>query len=146
MRRPPSSATSTSIRPKCWISNSKKWRNIEKLLAAIASGNANEINSLAHNGVGVSANCGIVALVVPLRQLERLGHENQLNGAAAPSAQIDQAFARVKLFLKEHLELVPDLSLKKAASNAPSWVVNFAVVRGGVQRCEMVASWVASRP
>jgi CheY-like chemotaxis protein/HPt (histidine-containing phosphotransfer) domain-containing protein len=80
--------------------------NIERLRIAIASGNANEVNSLAHNGVGVSATCGIVALVEPLRQLERLGHEKQLNGAAALSAQIDQEFARVRLFLKENLELV----------------------------------------
>ena len=80
--------------------------NIEKLRAAIASGNANEINSLAHNSVGASANCGIVALVAPLRQLERLGRENQLNGAAALSAQIDHEFARVRPFLKENLALV----------------------------------------
>jgi HPt (histidine-containing phosphotransfer) domain-containing protein len=80
--------------------------NIERLRIAIASGNANEVSSLAHTGVGVSANCGIVALVGPLRKLERLGHENQLNGAAALSAQIDQEFARVRHFLKENLELV----------------------------------------
>ena len=80
--------------------------NIEKLRAAIASGNGSEVNSLAHNGAGVSANCGIVALVAPLRRLERLGHENQLNGAAVLSAQIDQELARVRLFLKENLETV----------------------------------------
>jgi signal transduction histidine kinase/CheY-like chemotaxis protein len=80
--------------------------NIGKLRAAIASGNANEINLLAHNVVDVSANCGIVALVAPLRELERLGRDNQLDGSAALSAQIDREFARVRLFLKENLELV----------------------------------------
>ena len=80
--------------------------NLGKLLAAIASGNANEIMLLAHNAAGVSANCGIVALVAPLRELERLGREDQLNGVEVLSAQVDQEFDRVRLFLKENLEPV----------------------------------------
>jgi hypothetical protein len=48
----------------------------------------------------------MVALVEPLRALERMGRENQLAGAATVNAQVCQEFERVKLFLQENLEPV----------------------------------------
>jgi PAS domain S-box-containing protein len=80
--------------------------SLEKLVMAIESGNAVEVDMIWHNCAGVSANCGMVALVEPLRALERMGRENQLAGAATVNAQVCQEFERVKLFLQENLEPV----------------------------------------
>jgi PAS domain S-box-containing protein len=51
-------------------------QSFKKLDAAIASGNAGEVNLIAHNCAGANANCGITALIQPLRELERLSSEN----------------------------------------------------------------------
>lgn len=79
--------------------------NLEKLDAAIAAGNAREVDMLAHNCAGVSATCGAVAVVEPLRELERMGRENQLGGAAALHEQTQREFARIRLFLQERLKI-----------------------------------------
>ena len=80
--------------------------NLPKLTAAIEAGNAGDVDLIAHNCAGSSANCGMVALVEPLRNLERMGRENQLEGASALAVQISREFERVKLFLNENLEQV----------------------------------------
>jgi len=72
-----------------------------KLDAAIAGANAEEINLIAHNCAGTSANCGMIALVNPFHELERISRENQLMGAADLSAVVTLEFERVKLFLAE---------------------------------------------
>jgi PAS domain S-box-containing protein len=72
-----------------------------KLDAAIAGANAEEINLIAHNCAGTSANCGMIALVNPFHELERMSRENQLMGAADLSAVVTLEFERVKLFLAE---------------------------------------------
>jgi HPt (histidine-containing phosphotransfer) domain-containing protein len=72
-----------------------------KLDAAIAGDNAEEINLIAHNCAGTSANCGMIALVNPFHELERMSRENQLMGAADLSAVVTLEFERVKLFLAE---------------------------------------------
>jgi two-component system, sensor histidine kinase and response regulator len=80
--------------------------NLEKLTAAIEAGNAGDVDLIAHTCAGSSANCGMVAVVEPLRNLERMGRENQLEGAVILGAQINKEFERVKLFLNENLEQV----------------------------------------
>jgi PAS domain S-box-containing protein len=80
--------------------------NLEKLTAAIEAGNAGDVDLIAHTCAGASANCGMVAVVEPLRDLERMGRENQLEGAVILGAQINKEFERVKLFLNENLEQV----------------------------------------
>jgi signal transduction histidine kinase/DNA-binding response OmpR family regulator len=72
-----------------------------KLDAAIADGNAEQIDLIAHNCAGASANCGMSALVSPMRELERMGRENQLMGASNMSVHVGAEFARIKLFLAE---------------------------------------------
>jgi CheY-like chemotaxis protein/HPt (histidine-containing phosphotransfer) domain-containing protein len=79
-------------------------RSLEKLSAAIEAGNAQEVDLIAHNCAGTSANCGMTAVIAPLRELERMGRENQLAGAAVLSAQVSSEFERVQLFLAENLE------------------------------------------
>jgi len=78
--------------------------NLIKLDTAITFGNAGEVDLIAHNCAGASANCGMVAVVDQLRELERMGRENQLRGAAPMSAQVGIEFERIKLFLAEKFE------------------------------------------
>jgi HPt (histidine-containing phosphotransfer) domain-containing protein len=72
-------------------------------MAAIAAGNASEVDLIAHNCAGTSANCGMVAVVQPLRELERMGREGCLDGAKALGRQVFSEFERVKVFLKDNL-------------------------------------------
>jgi CheY-like chemotaxis protein/HPt (histidine-containing phosphotransfer) domain-containing protein len=80
--------------------------NLIKLDAAIASDNAGEVDLIAHNCAGTSANCGMVAVVEQLRELERMGRENQLGGAAVLSATVGIEFERIKGFLDERFTAV----------------------------------------
>ena len=80
--------------------------NLEKLTAAIEDGNAGELDSIAHNCAGTSANCGMVAVVQPLRELERMGREGSLAGAEALGRQVVSEFQRVKVFLRDNLATV----------------------------------------
>jgi CheY-like chemotaxis protein/HPt (histidine-containing phosphotransfer) domain-containing protein len=77
--------------------------NLEKLTAAIEAGNAGEVDLIAHNCAGTSANCGMVAVVKPLRELERLGRAGSLVGAAALGRQAVSEFERLRVFLQENL-------------------------------------------
>ncbi len=45
----------------------------------------------------------MVAVVGPLRELERMGREGSLNGAEALGRQVVSEFQRVKLFLLDNL-------------------------------------------
>jgi len=81
--------------------------SLEKLRLAVEAGDASEIHLIAHNSGGTSANCGMTAMVSPLRELERMGREKQLSGATVLNAQVCLEFERVKLFLEEHLQKVP---------------------------------------
>jgi PAS domain S-box-containing protein len=80
--------------------------SLTKMNGAIAAGDAVEVDLIGHNCAGVSANCGIVALVGPLRELERMGRENQLAGAAKLCTHVVREFERVKAFLQESMEQV----------------------------------------
>ena len=77
--------------------------NLEKLTAAIEAGNARELDLIAHNCAGTSANCGMVAVVRPLRELERMGRQGSLAGAEALGRQVLSEFQRVKVFLRDSL-------------------------------------------
>jgi len=77
--------------------------NLKKLETAIAAGNAAEVNLLAHNSAGTSANCGMVALIEPLKELERMGREGSLDGAELVGQRALSEFERVKSFLDANL-------------------------------------------
>jgi len=77
--------------------------SLKRLNAAIAIGDASEIDLIAHNCSGVSANCGMDAVVTRLRELERMGRENQLIGAAQLCAEVEREFGRIKVFLQDEL-------------------------------------------
>ncbi|HXI74594.1 MAG TPA: PAS domain S-box protein, partial [Pyrinomonadaceae bacterium] len=52
--------------------------SLQKLDAAITAQDSREIELIAHNCVGTSANCGMVAVVEPLRGLETASREGRL--------------------------------------------------------------------
>jgi HPt (histidine-containing phosphotransfer) domain-containing protein len=75
--------------------------SLDRLVTAVASGDAAEVEMIAHNCVGVSATCGMSAVIAPLRELERMGREKQLAGAWRIGAQVEGEYERVRLFLQE---------------------------------------------
>jgi two-component system, sensor histidine kinase and response regulator len=77
--------------------------SLERLHAAIESGDAGEVDLIAHNCAGVSATCGMVAVVEPLRELERMGRAGRLAGAATLGAQVGREFERIRDFLRESM-------------------------------------------
>lgn len=58
------------------------------LRTAIESRSAEQINQLAHRLAGASATCGAIAIVPTLRELERRGLENELDGTDSLLAQL----------------------------------------------------------
>src|SRR5207237_51516 len=78
--------------------------SLERLSAAIESGDAGQVDLIAHNCAGVSANCGMSAVVGPLRELERAGRDGQLACAASLCARVGGEFERVRAFLRESME------------------------------------------
>jgi two-component system, sensor histidine kinase and response regulator len=65
------------------------------LRGAINSGSAKDVNHFAHKLVGASLACGMSAMVLPLRELERRGKEGRLGGDA--DAVYDQASRHLEL-------------------------------------------------
>ena len=85
--------------------------SFRELDVAIEVGDASAVNLIAHNCAGMSASRGITAVIEPFRELERLGLENQLAGAAAVSKTARMEFDRVRLFLENSTEfLTPSVS------------------------------------
>ncbi|MGA2139044.1 MAG: Hpt domain-containing protein [Verrucomicrobiia bacterium] len=78
--------------------------HLETLRKAITAGIAADVKSVAHKVAGSSAMCGMNAMVVLLRDLERTGHERQLANAGRVFAQVEQEFVRIKAFFANHLE------------------------------------------
>ncbi|MEP6707507.1 MAG: Hpt domain-containing protein, partial [Pyrinomonadaceae bacterium] len=76
-------------------------RHLQELTIAIATGNAEEVDLIAHNCVGTSANCGMTAVVAPMRELERMGRENDLGHAPAVLEDAKKQFERVTQFLTQ---------------------------------------------
>jgi len=75
--------------------------NLIKLDLAISSGNTSEVDLIAHNCAGTSANCGMVAVVDHFRELERMGREKVLTEAGRVTEQVGIEFERIKVFLAE---------------------------------------------
>ncbi len=75
---------------------------LAKLDAAIQASAAGEVKRIAHNVAGSSAMCGMVDLVPLLRELERMGHENNLSEATAAYAKVQKEFERIQEFLQDY--------------------------------------------
>ena len=70
----------------------------EGLKNAIDLRSAEKVEFSAHKLAGVSASCGIVAVVKPLRELERLGREGELSGAEELLDEASQNMKEVRKF------------------------------------------------
>jgi two-component system sensor histidine kinase/response regulator len=72
---------------------------LKKLSAAILSGAAKEVSQLAHQYIGVSASCGMTAIVSPLQELERMGRSGLLSGAEQSLADATNQLTRIQQYL-----------------------------------------------
>jgi CheY-like chemotaxis protein/HPt (histidine-containing phosphotransfer) domain-containing protein len=77
--------------------------SIPQLDAAIESQDARKLKSIAHSCAGVSANCGMVRVVGPLRDLEQLGDAKNLDGARDLTHIVASEFDRIKVYLRENM-------------------------------------------
>jgi CheY-like chemotaxis protein/HPt (histidine-containing phosphotransfer) domain-containing protein len=78
-------------------------KDLDKLATAVTSGNAREVDLIAHNCAGTSANCGMVAVVESLRGLETAGRQGCLDNAGPLLDEAQSQFERVALFLRTRL-------------------------------------------
>jgi PAS domain S-box-containing protein len=78
-------------------------KSLHKLDAAVASGNHVEVELIAHNCAGTSANCGMNAVAIPFRELETVGRNGCLDGAPAVLAQAHQLFEQTHACLTRHM-------------------------------------------
>jgi CheY-like chemotaxis protein len=77
--------------------------NLGQLEAALALGDYNEIESIAHSCAGTSAICDMTAVVDSLRKLEVAAREDNLTKATRALARAKQEFERLQTFLNEHV-------------------------------------------
>src|SRR2546428_11620901 len=78
-------------------------KSLQRLKTAIELEEAAEVDLIAHNCAGTSANCGMTAVVGRCRHLERKGGGNQLTGAVGLLEKVGFDFGGAKLFLQNRL-------------------------------------------
>jgi two-component system sensor histidine kinase/response regulator len=78
-------------------------KNLHQLDAAVASGNHVEVELIAHNCAGTSANCGMNAVAIPFRELETVGRNGCLDNAPAMLAQAHILFEQTRAVLAQHV-------------------------------------------
>jgi signal transduction histidine kinase/DNA-binding response OmpR family regulator/HPt (histidine-containing phosphotransfer) domain-containing protein len=79
---------------------------LKELGAAVQNGAAMEVALLAHQFRGVSASCGMTAIVSPLQELERIGRSGLLSGAEQLFADSNDQLSRIKQFLTGYLHQI----------------------------------------
>jgi CheY-like chemotaxis protein len=72
------------------------------LEAAIAKGSAEDVRQIAHRCAGSSASCGMLGVVPPLRDLERMGKERRLADAPRAFAELERRLGMVRDRLRQH--------------------------------------------
>jgi signal transduction histidine kinase len=72
---------------------------LNSLRTAIRTRSAAEVAQIAHGCAGMNANCGMLAIVTPLRELERMGRDGNLDDAERMADKVDFDFARIHLVL-----------------------------------------------
>ena len=71
-----------------------------KMAKAIADGAFSEMSRLAHRSCGASATFGMVAITIPLRELEHLGLMQTMDGAGIHLAQARRQLGLIRNFFK----------------------------------------------
>ncbi len=78
-------------------------QNLNKLDAAVAAGNHVEVELIAHNCAGTSANCGMNAVAIPFRELETAGRNGCLDSAPAVLVNAHRLFEQTRAVLAQHV-------------------------------------------
>ncbi len=76
---------------------------LAQLDAAIKANDAAGVRRIAHSCAGASATCGMQRIIVPLRELERQGHEGKLTNAAELFDQTSREFKSILTILAPYL-------------------------------------------
>jgi signal transduction histidine kinase/HPt (histidine-containing phosphotransfer) domain-containing protein len=77
---------------------------LSRLRIAVRSESAEEVIQIAHGCAGMNANCGMLAVVAPLRELERLARTGNLDDAELIADQVTVGFELIHLSLSSMLE------------------------------------------
>jgi signal transduction histidine kinase/CheY-like chemotaxis protein len=77
--------------------------NLTKLDAAVAASNHLEVELIAHNCAGTSANCGMNAIALPFRALEDAGRTGCLANAPTALAQAHRLFKETRAVLEQYI-------------------------------------------
>ena len=75
-------------------------------MITVASGNHTEVELIAHNCAGTSANCGMNAVAIPFRELETGGRNGCLDNAPAVLRQAHRLFEQTRAIVAQHLPLI----------------------------------------
>ncbi|MEI7732311.1 MAG: Hpt domain-containing protein [Verrucomicrobiota bacterium] len=76
--------------------------SMAKLAVTVQAGTARDVCRLAHRLAGGSASFGMIGIIAPLRALEQLGKQGQLEGAQTLLAQASQQLEAIRHWLHEH--------------------------------------------
>jgi CheY-like chemotaxis protein/nitrogen-specific signal transduction histidine kinase/HPt (histidine-containing phosphotransfer) domain-containing protein len=88
---------------------------LEQLEAAVQAGNAPEVRRLAHSCAGASATCGMRRLAPALREIERRGHEGNLEGTAELCTEAGREFAKIQSFLENQMANPAELTARSCS-------------------------------
>lgn len=77
---------------------------INSMEVAIRSGSVKEVEHLAHKGLGISSNCGMMAVVPALTELQTLARKGELQGAQELHAEASRQLRRIERFLVNYLK------------------------------------------
>ena len=83
---------------------------LDGLDEAIQTNSSGDVARIAHKLVGSSVSCGVEAFTLPLRELERLGHEGDLSGAHALLDDVRHKFPRVQSAFTQFMQTLHDSS------------------------------------
>ncbi len=80
---------------------------LDGLKEAIQTSSSGDVARIAHKLVGSSVSCGVDAVTLPLRELERLGREGDLSGANALFDDVRRKFSSVQNVFTQFLLTLP---------------------------------------
>jgi len=77
---------------------------MKSLGSAVEAGSAADIRRWAHKLGGTSATCGMIALVAPLHEMEKMSQAGDVSQSAALFGEVVVRLSQMQQFLAEHLE------------------------------------------
>ena len=90
---------------------------LDGLKEAIQTNSSGDVARIAHKLIGSSLSCGVEAFTQPLRELERLGREDNLAGASSLFEDVRHKLPRVKIAFAQFLQTIPELKPVEPATS-----------------------------